>query len=541
MAKFDFNPQKHKKKLLTVIKQLNSFKNLTPNLYTKVLRKHPKSRGNLFTKSEIIAGVRAFISEKDKVSLLRKIQAKPIRTLSGVVPVTLLTKPYSCPGECIFCPLDKNMPKSYLSSEPGAQRAGMNHFDPYNQVITRLNTYYANGHSTDKVELIILGGTWSFYPKTYQNWFIKRCFDALNDFIPNKKIVLKKPITSSKSTLSKLYQSQIKNETAATRCVGLSLETRPDFINIKELTRFRKLGCTKVQIGIQSLDNHVLSLNRRGHTIKATQKAIQLLRLFGFKIQAHWMVNLYGSNPKKDQIDFKKLFSDIHYRPDELKIYPTSLISSTYLYTLYQKKLWQPYTQNQLLNLLVKILPIIPEYCRVSRMIRDFSSDDIISGNKATNLRQLVEQRVIKEKKPIKEIRFREIRQKPINLQGLSLKVVSYQTSTGKEKFIQFIDKNNNIAAFLRLSLPAIKPPLKELNNTAIIREIHVYGQALSINQSASIHFQHLGLGIRLIKKAKTISKKAGFKKLSVISAIGTRPYYRNQGFIDTKLYQQLV
>ena len=269
--------------------------------------------------------------------------------------------------------------------------------------------------------------------------------------------------------------------------------------------------------------------------MKTSQKAIKLLRLFGFKIQAHWMANLYGSNLQKDLTDFKKLFSNKAFRPDELKIYPCSLIRTS---PQYKQGKWQPYSTAQLLKLMVKTLPLIPAYCRVSRMIRDFSASDIVSGNKTSNLRQLVEEKLIKQGTKIQEIRFREIRRQKINLKNLKLNKITYKTSTGIEVFFQFITSKNQIAAFLRLSLPKLKPPIKELLSSAIIREVHVYGPAL--NLGASPKTQHLGLGTQLIKQAAATAKKSGFKNLSVISSIGTKPYYRRQGFNDGKLYQHL-
>ncbi|MCG2691993.1 hypothetical protein L6272_04165, partial [Microgenomates group bacterium] len=275
-----------------------------------------------------------------------------------------------------------------------------------------------------------------------------------------------------------------------------------------------------------SLNNRILRLNQRGHTVTATKKAIKLLREFGFKIQAHWMANLYGATFKTDIVDFKKLFSDKNFRPDELKIYPCSLIKTAPLYDYYQKGLWRPYTQQELLSVLIKALPLVPEYCRVSRMIRDFSSNDIVSGNKHSNLRQIVEEKVGKK---IKEIRFREIRQRQINPDQLKLKIISYKTSIGTEKFLQFVTLNNQIAAFLRLSLPKNK-------TGAMIRELHVYGPTLALGEAGKT--QHLGLGRRLLLKAKTLA--SGYKSLAVISSIGTREYYRRHGFKDGELYQHL-
>jgi len=425
------------------------------------------------------------------------------------------------------------MPKSYLSAEPGAQRALANQFDPYHQVYSRLATYYANGHSTDKVELIVLGGTWSVYKEDYQIWFIKRCFNALNDYkgqsLPSVNYQF-----SGVSTWNQLKKAQFRNQTALTRCVGLSLETRPDWVTKKEVIKLRRFGCTKVQIGLQSLSDKILKLNQRGHSTKESKKAIKFLRLSGFKIQAHWMANLYGSNLKKDILDFKKLFRDKAYRPDELKIYPTALLKTSKLMDFYKKNLWQPYTNQQLLNLLVKILPFVPEYCRVSRMIRDFSAHDIVTGSTTSNLRQLVEAKT----KQISEIRFREIRKKSVSLKDLKLKIITYKTFIGQEKFLQFVTKENQIAAFLRLSLPKLKPFIKELENSSLIRELHVYGQALKLGGKAKT--QHLGLGTKLIKKAINISKLKKYTNLSVISSIGTKEYYRSRGFKDGELYQHL-
>lgn len=510
---------------------MNTAKNLKPDTYHKILRRHPKTKGELFTKSEVISAIRHFSPSK---TLIAKLQMKPIRTLSGVVPITLLTKPYPCPGKCIFCPDDHKMPKSYLSKEPGAQRAAANRFDPYRQVYTRLETYYANGHFTDKVELIILGGTWSAYPENYQIWFIKRCFDALNFFDKDRPCQSVSFQFTGVSTWSQLKKAQLKNETANTRCVGLSLETRPDFITESELIKLRRLGCTKVQLGLQSLSDNILKLNLRGHTTKTSKQAVKLLRLFGFKIQAHWMANLYGSSPTKDKADFQKLFSSPDYRPDELKIYPTALLATAKLMDFYQKKLWKPYSNQQLLSLMTYILPKVPQYCRVSRMIRDFSSQDIIAGSKTSNLRQLIEPKA----KNIQEIRFREIRQQTVSLKSLKLNTITYQTSVGQEKFIQFVTPKNQIAGFLRLSLPVVTPVIKELKSSALIRELHIYGQALRLGAKAKT--QHLGLGTKLINQAQAISNKNHYSKLSVISSIGTKEYYRSRGFTDGRLYQHL-
>ena len=520
-------------------------KKLTNHQYQKISRLYPKNNSAMFSKSEIIAGYRYFSGHhglpKFSEKMVARLQMKPIRTSSGVVPVTLLTKPYLCSGQCIYCPNDPLMPKSYLAKEPGAQRAAQHQFDPYNQVASRLDTYYSIGHSTDKIELIILGGSWSSYPLTYRIWFIKRCFDALNDFKRGDQFNLSKRSDQSETaTWQQLKKSQIKNETADSRCVGLSLETRPDLINKQEVINLRRLGCTKAQIGLQSFSNKVLKLNKRGHTIKESGQAIKLLRLAGFKIQAHWMANLYGSSPAQDIDDFKTMFSDYHYRPDELKIYPCSLIATARLMDYYREKKWRPYSQRQLLRVLISALLTVPQYCRVNRVIRDFSAEDIVVGSTTSNLRQVMEKEIEKKNQIIQEIRYREVRGRKIKLSDLSLKIINYQTSTGQEKFLQFVTPDNYIVGFLRLSLPEQKPFIAELDNTAIIREIHIYGPALKLGEQIANRPQHLGLGARLINQAKKIARRKDYLKLSVISAVGTREYYRQRGFKDGRLYQHL-
>jgi len=506
---------------------------------------------------------------------------KRTRTASGVTPVTVLTKPFPCPGKCIFCPNDIRMPKSYLSDEPGAQRAFRNKFDPYQQTFNRLLEYKSIGHPTDKIELIVLGGTWSAYPKDYQVWFIKRCFDAMNDFNPHIENEMKDDIKSlpydkkvikdfeketkhekqsynvmvSKAikeiekeykdiTWEKLFASQKKNETSITRCIGLVIETRPDEINEEEIIRIRKLGATKVQLGVQSLNDEVLKSNKRGHTVKTTRNAFNMLRKAGFKIHIHWMPNLYGSTPDMDIKDFQKLFNEDDFKPDEMKIYPCSLIESAELYKYYKKGLWKPYTEEELLKILTNITKDTPRYCRITRMIRDIGSQDIVVGNKKTNFRQLVENKLKENNVKIVEIRSREIRNTEFDHNNIEFIDTEYETTISTEHFLEFVTTIKNggkkLLGFLRLSLPKDKSNnfIEELNDTSMIREIHVYGPSLSIGKTAKKESQHLGLGEKLIQHAKNISKQKGFKKMSVISSIGTREYYRKKGFKDGNLYQ---
>ncbi len=466
----------------------------------------------------------------------RDFTMKPIRTMSGVTPVAVLTKPFPCPGRCIFCPNDPNMPKSYISSEPGAQRATANHFDPYLQTYNRMLAYENIKHPTDKIELIILGGSWTVYPEKYQVWFIKRCFEAMNVEKVGDVVLRESPIemesTSVTDVWAELFKEHNKNENAAHRCVGLVVETRPDLITKDEVVRLRKLGVTKVQMGVQFLDDAVLEKNKRGHTVDQVINAFKLLRSAGFKIHVHWMPNLYGSTVQQDIADYKKLFDDVNFRPDEVKVYPCSLIAGTELVEYHEKGLWKPYSEEELLEVLTEVFKATPRYCRITRMVRDIPSEEILVGNKKSNFRQIVEKNLTALNIKSLEIRSREIKNKKVNVDDLVFKTYSYDTSVSKELFFEYTTESDEIAAFLRLSLPFDK------SNFPIIREVHVYGQSLNIGEKGDSKAQHSGLGKTLIAKSKEIAKENGFNKLAVISAVGTREYYRKNGFVDGDLYQ---
>ncbi len=590
---------KHLDQLLPLLLELVQAQTLTPRVLRSILNKYPREDHRLFSKDMIVAAYRGLAGTLGippfEEEFLRKIQMKPTRTISGVTPVTVLTKPFPCPGKCIFCPNDIRMPKSYLADEPGAQRAERNFFDPYLQTYNRLQAFHNTGHQVAKVELIILGGTWSYYPEAYQIWFIKECLRALNEFgegIDSRqeveqryadmaKLVSNNPtrnaqrtqkhqihgdhlVKSYNQTVSELYVAperlggfdryqsaswnelfvqQRRNQDAACRNVGLVIETRPDNISEEEVIRVRKLGCTKTQIGFQSLQDDVLQKNHRGHDVAATRKAVNLLRQAGFKIHAHWMPNLYGSSVELDKQDYYTLFHDPDFKPDELKIYPCSLIESAELMQYYKRGDWQPYDETQLLDILTTCLSETPEYCRLTRVIRDIPSTDIVVGNKKTNFREVAQKNIERNGHKSKDIRAREIRSQSFDYNALQLIEVPYSTSVSEEIFLQFVvpfdeEGDEKIVAFLRLSLPTQKNFITELAHAAIIREVHVYGQTVGIGKKADGKAQHLGLGTQLIERAKAIAKQKGFSKLAVISAIGTRSYYRARGFTDGDLYQ---
>ena len=532
---------------------------------------------------------------------IHSVRMKPRRTASGVATITVITRPHTCSSNCIYCPCDLRMPKSYLANEPACQRAELTFFDPYVQVAARLQALHQMGHSTDKVELIVLGGTWSDYPEGYQYWFIKELFRALNEWpsspnhikerlnwytsfgLQNSEEALSSFVAKQQkaifddnttynqafhklydtsqphqnawsqmqSTYDQLVEQQHSNETAAARVVGLVIETRPDTITPDNLRMFRQLGCTKIQIGIQSTRQEILDANQRQMSVAQIKRAFSLIRLYGFKIHSHLMVNLLDATPEADKQDFKMFVTDPGFLPDEIKLYPCALVSGTQLVQKYREGTWQPYAKDELVDVLVQDVLATPPYVRISRMIRDISATDILVGNKHTNLRQMVEQELAAEDvaSRVQEIRFREINQQQVSAAELTLQDFTYTTAVSDEHFLQWVTADNKIAGFCRLSLPhwdkltsgACDVSANELlvqPGQAMIRELHVYGQALSLG-SEGMSAQHQGLGQKLLAKASSIAAEAGYTSLNVISSIGTRAYYRAQGFSDAGLYQQ--
>jgi len=448
------------------------------------------------------------------------LKTRKIRSLSGIAAITVITKPYPCPGKCLYCPQEKDMPKSYLANEPACMRAVLTKFDPYHQTKARLDSLKMTGHATDKIELIVLGGTWSFYPQQYQKWFIKRCFDACNG-----------KITKSLQLAQKL------NEKAQNRIIGLTLETRPDFVNIKEIKKMRELGCTRVELGIQSIYDDILKKNKRGHNVKTIIRAAKMLKDAGMKITFHIMPGLPGSNLIKDEKMFKELFRNPHFQPDQLKIYPCVVLKTAPLYHLWKNKKYKPYSDKQLFNLLVKIKKEIPPYVRIVRIIRDIPSPSIVAGNKMSNLRQLLSNKRVK----CRCIRCREIRNfRPRAGQPWAEKLIrrEYDASGGKEIFLSFEDvKNDKILAFLRLRITN-SPTLPILKNCALIRELHTYGQTVPISRKIKNARQHKSLGKKLMAEAEKIAKKEfNFSKMAVIAGIGVREYYKKLGYKLKKTY----
>ncbi len=498
---------------------------------TKTLRGHPMSGGGYLNKSMLVSIYNELVETGEMTEdahLLDRIRMKPMRTLSGVTTVTVLTKPYPCPGKCIFCPTDVRMPKSYLPDEPGAMRGLEHQFDPYAQVRSRIEQLKSVGHPTDKIELLILGGTWSSYRRDYQEWFIKRCFDAMNTLEHNSA----PNAPETKLEAGELIKAHSINEMTHHRNVGLVIETRPDEINPDEIRWLRHLGVTKVQMGAQSLDDHILEINKRGHDVESTRRAVALLRAAGFKIVLHWMPNLLGATPESDRQDFTRLWEG--FCPDEIKIYPNQLLANAELYEYWQRGEFHPYTTQELIDLIVDIKPTIPRYCRVNRVIRDIPSTNVVEGNRRTSLRQDIQDEMKRRGTQCQCVRCREVRGKAVDAETLKLDDMVYQAGTAEEHFISYVTPDDKLAGFVRLSLPGHDSPetgMDDLDGAALIREVHVYGQSLAVGAEKKGAAQHAGLGTRLLEEAEEVAQAKGFKRMAVISAVGTRGYYLERGF----------
>ncbi len=513
-----------------------------PEDYSDILRRYPSPSGT-YAKSQLLDAYRQLVAEgafAPRADLERRLRGRPVRTISGVAPVAVLTEPYPCPGNCIFCPGQRDAPKSYLDGEPGVLRALQYGYDPFSQTAGRIQALTAIGHPVDKVELLILGGTWSCYPRTYQEWFLRRCFDAMNE---------------AESTT--LREALLHNEFAPHRNVGLVIETRPDFITPEALLTLRESGVTKVQLGAQSLDDHVLTLNQRGHTLAQTQRAVSLLRLAGFKVVLHWMPNLYGATRESDLADFARLWDDPALRPDELKIYPTALVEGTTLYDLWAEGKYTPYIEADLIELLVQCKTLVPPYCRINRLMRDIPASYIVAGTRKSNLRQLVQQALEAQGLHCECIRCREVRGGGVQEQtkhqaqdigewedresGTSVRIedLTYSTDATEEHFLQALTSERRLVGFLRLSLPRsarVEIPITEIREAAMVREVHVYGPAQELGRRGWGE-QHRGIGTRLLDLAAELARQADFSDLAVIAAVGTRAYYRERGFVEGDLY----
>jgi elongator complex protein 3 len=459
-------------------------------------------------------------TEEEKEKLKDFLLMKPGRTISGVSVITVVPKPAKCPGKCIYCPKGENAPQSYVGLEPAIQRAIQNNYDPFLQVNYRIRQYELMGHPVDKVELIIIGGTFLALEKNYQEWFIKRLFDALN----------------GKEARS-LEEAIKANEEGRIRCSGLTIETRPDFCFEEHINQMLKLATTRVEIGVQSIYPEILNKANRIHSLEDVKKATQLSKDSCLKCTWHIMPGLFTSF-EEDIKQFKEIFENPDFRPDSLKIYPTLVIKGTKLYDMWKKGGYKPLEEKKATELIAKALEYIPKYCRIIRMQRDIPASHIVAGVKKSNLRELVERRAEELGIRIKEIRYREIGHKiekgiSVDFDKIELCRLDYEASKGKEIFLSFEDlKNDVLIAFLRLRIP-FKPFRKEITEkTALVRELHVYGPLVPVGKFKEDAFQHKGLGKRLLEEAERIAKEEfNMNKIVVISGAGVKKYYYNLGY----------
>ena len=446
---------------------------------------------------------------------------KPVKTASGVAVIALMPKPYACPhGRCTYCPggIEFNTPNSYTGKEPVAISSIKNHYDPNIQITSKLNQLQIFGHDATKIELVIVGGTFLFMPKDYQQNFIKSCYDALNGF-----------------SSSNLEIAMKNNQMAKNRNVGFTIETKPDYCKREHVDLMLSYGVTRVEIGVQSLHESVYKIVNRGHDYNDVLDSFQISKDAGYKIVAHMMPGLPTMTPNEDINDFKKLFNDSDLKPDMLKIYPSLVLENTPLYNDYVKKKYKPYTDEEMLSVLIEAKKMVPKWVRIMRVQREITPNEIHAGPKLGNLRQIVQKRLKEEGTSCKCIRCREAGLARKNMQPELLKMnrEEYDSSGGREVFISFDDKDETIYGFLRLRKPSELAHRNEItDNSCIVRELHVFGKSIKIGEHEKNSIQHSGLGRRLMNEAEKISREEfDARKLLVISAVGTREYYKKLGY----------
>ncbi len=513
---------------------------------------------------KLIAVYRDLVQEgriPDSTWIQRLLRKRTIRTLSGISPISVFTKPYPCPGQCVYCPTERVpdhgktlfeldsekkhgkqkipkkykkigalvMPKSYLSSEPAAMKALLNAYDPWKQVKNRIRALEEIGHNPEKCELIVIGGTFSFLPRKYQTWFMRRCLQAFNgDHSPNRSF----------------SDAVRENETAKHRAIGIVFETRPDFISPDEVRRMRKLGGTRVEMGVQTLDDEVSKYTKRGHGRKESAVATKILRDAGFEICHHMMPGLPGSTPEKDVKSFRELYADPDFKPDYLKIYPCVVTPFSELEAWHKEGKFIPLTEDELIPLLLTIKSMTPPWVRISRLIRDIPGTAIIAGSKVTNLRQILEKKMNEKGLKCECIRCREIRDTSFHSADVILMRREYDANGGKEIFLSYELKNGKIISLLRLRIPSWFfpedpgiPIFPVLQKSSIVRELHTYGELIPVEKKDG-HSQHRGWGKKLLKEAERISQEEyGITSVAVIAGIGAREYYRKFGYEEVDTY----
>ena len=457
----------------------------------------------------------------DYNKLQRVLLKKPVKTASGVAVIALMPKPYACPhGRCTYCPggIEFNTPNSYTGKEPSTINAIENQYDPKRQILTKLEKLFAYGHDATKLELVIVGGTFLFMPKDYQESFIKSCYDALNGY-------------DSRS----LEDAKANNEHADIRNVGITIETKPDYCKKEHVDSMLRYGVTRIEIGVQCLRERVYKIVNRGHDFNDVVESFQIGKDAGYKIGAHMMPGLPTMTPQEDIADFNQLFEDSRFKPDMLKIYPSLVLENTPLYDDYKAGKYIPYSDQDMLKVLTEIKKNVPRWVRIMRVQREISTDEIIAGPRIGNLRQIVHKNLKKENLSCKCIRCREVGlyRKSVSSKELKLNRDDYASSGGREVFLSYDDSDDAVYGFLRLRYPSPKAHRREISqDVCIVREVHVYGKSLKIGERNKDDIQHSGLGKGLMREAERIAKEEfDSKKLLVISAVGTREYYQKLGY----------
>jgi len=507
-------------------------------------------------------------AKKEDLEFLKKyLITKPTRTISGVAVIAVMSAPFPCPhGKCVFCPGGLkspfgDVPQSYTGNEPSTMRGIRNEYDAYRIVFNRLEQYIVLGQNPEKADVIVMGGTFLSFDKKYKEDFVINIFKAMNDFskefykdrklnikrfrnffeLPGKvsdkkreEKIKKKVLKLKKANIKSLEEEKKINETAEIRCIGLTIETKPDWGLLKHGNEMLDFGCTRVELGIQTTYDNVLKATHRGHDLKDSINSIRTLKDLGFKINFHMMPGLPEVSKKKDIESLKRIFEDPDYKPDMLKIYPTLVMPGTPLFQQYKKGKYNPITTAQASDIIVEAKKHIPKYCRIMRIQRDIPTKVTKAGVDRTNLRQYVE-KLQKEKGVVCNcIRCREIKGKTIKGKP-KLEVLEYEASKGKEFFISFVDDNDKLLGFCRLRFVSQSLRKEITKNSAIIRELHVYGTALGLAEKGDV--QHKGLGKQLVKKAEEIAKKNRKNKILVISGVGVKEYYRKLGYKDEGVY----
>ena len=523
--------------------------------------------------SLIIASIKELASRQKNsaspqvASLLKLLKKRAVRTLSGVAPVAVLVKPYPCPGRCAFCPTELSVPKSYLSNEPAVMRAIRCNYEPIEQLQYRLKALEANGHQPEKIELIVIGGTWSYLPDKYKYWYIASCFYAANHY---KRQASYQPLAES-ATLAQLkkwlLKEQLANEKAGYRLIGITLETRPDYLDHRELAQMRALGATRIELGVQATDDEILKKNLRESTVADIQRATALALAYGFKLTYHIMPGLPGSTAAKDIVMYQGLFSqedqitvfrtparrgltaqdasyllqtalpDNPYNPDQIKLYPTVVTKGSLLYRWWKAGKYQAYDDETLASVIVACKAATPPWTRIVRLVRDIPAESIVAGSKISNFRQLIQQRG----GSCRCIRCREAQGRIAEESSTDLIIRKYRHASADEYFISFESTDaKTIFGFLRLRLPTVSP-LPALQHSALIRELHIYGELARLGHAGTV--QHLGMGKRLMALAEQLARQAGLDKIAVISGVGVRDYYRHLGYRrhDTYMIKKLT